>query len=204
MTALLVPAKAKLEIILPGNIAIYDISNLLPKPIHPRNNKRPAGNNNKSAINQIFFHHSGAYGKDGFMGAYNSVRYVIEKRNFGSVPYHFWLSRVPDKDQLGNIIIYRLTSDAARAWHTSGGKINDHAIGAVFQGNLHPGKTGKPSQEQYRMADALIDFLIEKYQLILPDALSFHSEANRFGGHSKPSCPGPYVEEYIKNRRNSI
>lgn len=191
-----IPTGAIKEVVLPGGIAIYDISDILPKPKLPRFNTRPVG----TKINRVFFHNSGAYGKDGYDGVLGSVRYVINERNFGARPYHFWLARKPDIDSDGNIVIYRMAKDAERCWHT-GGEANEKGIGVVWQGNLHPGKTGEPTRAQYNMAETLTNWLIGRHALTLPDGLSFHAEADRWGGHKKPSCPGPYVQEWIKNRR---
>jgi hypothetical protein len=192
------PKEAKLETILPGGIAIYDVSHLLPYPFNPRYNKRPAGVD----IVRIFFHNSGAYGKDGFEGVENSVKYVINERNFGARPYHFWLAYKPDRDAQGNIVIYRMAPDRERCWHT-GQRCNDEGVGVVWQGNLHPGKTGQPSEEQYKMGEALTDYLIQRYTLSLPDGLSFHAEAEKWGARkNKASCPGPYVQKWVIERRN--
>ena len=160
------PSGAKLEAVLPGGVAIYDVSEILPQPKRPRSNRRPAG----TKIVRVFFHNSGAKGKDGFEGALNSVRYVIERRNFGAKPYHFWIAYNPDRDQNGNLVIYRLAPDHERAWHT-GQKCNDEGVGVVWQGNLHPGKTGEPTAEQFQMAEALTNWLIERYELSLPNGL---------------------------------
>lgn len=191
------PNGAKLEKVLPGGIAIYDVSDVLPSPARPRFNRRPRGVN----IIRVFFHHSGAYGKDGFEGAENSVNFVINQRNFGARPYHYWLAYKPDRDEQGNIVIYRLAKDDERAWHT-GNAANDNGIGVVWQGNLHPDHDGNPSPEQYRMAEALTKWLLEKYDLPLPNGLSFHAEAKKWGANkNKPSCPGPFVQAWVEERR---
>lgn len=194
------PKKAILEAVLPGNIAIYDVSHLLPKPRVWRFNKRPRG----TKIQRLFFHHSGRYGKDGYKGAYNSIKYTIRERDFGARAYHFWLSYKPDKDNVGNIVIYRLAPDAERAWHT-GQKANDNGLGIAFQGNLSPGNTGKPSSDQIKMAEALVNWNIERHNITLPNGLSFHSEAKKWGAKkNKASCPGPYVVKWVKERRERI
>lgn len=194
------PKEAKLEKVLPGGVAIYDVSHLLPEPANPRYDVRPNGID----IIRVFFHHSGAYGNDGFRGALGSVRYVIQQRNFGAPPYHFWLSYKPDVDENGNIVIYRLGKDEKRCWHT-GARANDNGVGVAWQGNLSPGGTGKPSDEQYKMAEALTGWLIGRYNLELPDGLSFHSEAKKWGARkNKRSCPGPYVEKWVKERRERV
>lgn len=191
------PKKAKLEKILPEGVAIYDVSDILPKPKRPRSNRRPMG----TEIIRIFFHHSGAYGKDGFEGAENSVNFVIKDRNFGARPYHYWLAYKPDLDKDGNMVIYRLAKDEERAWHT--GKLaNDNGIGVVWQGNLHPDHDGKPSDSQYKMAEALTIWLLEKHGLLLPDSLSFHAEAKKWGANkNKPTCPGPFVQAWVEECR---
>jgi len=194
------PKEARLEVVLPGKIAIYDVSDILPKPTNPRSNRRPIG----IKIVRVFFHNSGAYGADGFEGARNSIRYVIQKRNFGARPYHYWLSYKPEYDDDGNMIIYRLAQDDERAWHT-GQRCNDEGVGVVWQGNLHPGKTGQPSDEQFKMAEALTDWLVDRHELNLPDGLSFHAEAKQWGARkNKATCPGPYVEEWVEERRNRL
>lgn len=191
------PSGAKLETVLPGGIAIYDVSDILPRPKRPRFNRRPPGVD----IIRVFFHHSGAYGRDGFAGAEGSVRYVINNRNFGARPYHFWLAYKPDVDENGNIVIYRLGKDEERCWHT-GNAANDNGVGCVWQGNLHPDHDGQPSPEQYRMAEALTNWLIKRYNLSLPNGLSFHAEAKKWGANkNKASCPGPYVRAWVEERR---
>lgn len=191
-----IPKKAKLEVVLPGGIAIYDVSEVLPKPKKPSANRRPPG----TKIVRVFFHHSGAYGKDGYDGAKNAVAYVVTNRGFGARPYHFFLARKPDVDEHGNIVIYRMALDEERCWHT-GGRCNDEGIGVVWQGNLYPDKTGAPTDAQYKMATALWDWLLTRHNLNLPDGFSFHSESPKWGGHPKEACPGPYVEEWVKTRR---
>lgn len=192
------PRNAKLEKVLPGGIAIYDVSEVLPTPPRPRFNTRPRG----TKIVRVFFHHSGAYGKDGYEGAEKSMQFVMQTRNFGARAYHFWLSRKPDVDAEGNIVIYRLAKDEERCWHT-GNLCNDNGVGVVWQGNLHPDHNGAPTAEQYKMAEALTDWLIERYELSLPDGLSFHAEAKKWGASkNKESCPGPYVKPWAIERRN--
>jgi hypothetical protein len=191
-----IPGRAKKEAVLPGGVVIYDVSKVLPKPTRPRYNQRPDG----TKIVRVFFHHSAAYGKDGYQGAENSVKYVIRERNFGARPYHFWLARKPDTDADGNLVIYRLGQDDERCWHT-GGRANEEGIGVVWQGDLYPDEDGEPTEAQYKMAEALTNWLIKRHELSLPDGLSFHAEADRWGGSKKPSCPGPFVQEWVKERR---
>lgn len=191
------PRDAKLEKVLPGGIAIYDVSHILPQPKRPRYNRRPVGTH----IVRIFFHHSGAYGRDGYDGAEASVNYVINSRDFGARPYHFWLAYKPDVDENGNLVVYRLGKNEERCWHT-GKRANDEGIGVVWQGNLYPDETGKPSDEQYKMANALTAWLVDELLLELPDGLSFHAEADKWGGSRKSSCPGPYVQEWVEKRRD--
>ena len=193
-----IPKKAKLEAVLPGKVAIYDISHILPKPKKWSHHKRPRG----TKIVRMFFHHSGKYGADGYKGALNSVNYVINSRDFGSRPYHFWFAYKPDVDDDGNIVVYRLAPDSERTWHT-GGRANDEGLGAVFQGNLSPSKDGPPSDDQLKMAEAVTQWNVDRHNLSLPNGLSFHSEAKRFGApKNKPSCPGPFIVKWVKNYRS--
>jgi hypothetical protein len=168
-------------------INIINISNKLPKgkPV-----KR------KESIVRLFFHHSGADGKQGLQGVLNTVNYFMNVRGYDKRPYHYYLNYVPDKASDGSLIIYQLSDDSEICYSTGG--CNNNSLGIVFQGNLS--KKG-PSQEQIVMFNYLTDLLVKKYNLSLPNGLSFHSEAGKFGGKPKPTCPGPFVEALVKEKR---
>ena len=60
-----------------------------------------------------------------------------------------------------------------------------------------------PFQEE--LAEAFVPWALENYQLDVDNTpLSFHSEAGKFGGKSKPACPGPHVTRWIKEYREDM
>lgn len=186
------PVGAKYEAEIAGGVALYDVSHLMPR--HPK--KKVPTREAKGIVRQ-YHHHSGALGAKGYEGAFNSARYVVEQRGFPGAAYTYWLSYEPDiaADRLA---IYRLNRDDAHSWHT-GGKANAHGVAVCWQGNL---SETNPSDAQYEMAEALIPWLIERHGMALPDCLSWHSEAARFGGRSKKTCPGPHVSAWLESYRS--
>jgi hypothetical protein len=178
------PQYARLEDNLNNNVSIYNVSHLLlkTKPI-----KR------QEKVRVLFFHHSGADGAEGFKAVENTVNYFVKERKINSKPYCFYLNYVPDVDENNNLVIYKLESEDNLTSSTGG--CNNFSLGIVFQGDL----TNKgPSKQQIIMADELIKHLKNKYKDV---ELSYHSEADKYGGHSKPTCPGKAVEKYVKGKR---
>lgn len=197
------PKDAKYEARVAGGIVLYDVSHLMPTHATKQyRTRRP------SRIIRAYHHHSGALGSDGFRGAYNSSRYVVTKKDkngndagWPGAAYTFWFSYVPDYDHAGNMVIYRLNPDNLRSYHT-GKKANDHGIGICWQGNL---QGMDPSMAQYEMAEGFCPWVNENYpNIVMPNGHSFHSEAGRFGGKTKASCPGPFVEEWVRDWREDM
>lgn len=195
MSELLHP-EAKYETEIAGGVVIYSLEHLLPRAANPKTRLyRPVRN-----IKRVYFHHSGRLGVPGWKGAYNSARYVVSQRGFPVAGYHFWFPYEPVTDEISNLVIFRLNGDNRRCWHT-GGAANGHGIGVCFQGNLQ--KTSF-SDFQKELFEAFVPWAVETYNLSGSNSLSFHSEAGKFGGKTKPSCPGPYVEELVKEYRNDL
>lgn len=191
----LIPAKAPLEEMLAGGVALYDLTDLLPKSKTVRLGVRPV-----DKIVRAYFHHSGRHGAKGWKGAFNSARYVVESRGFPAAGYHFWLPYAPIEDGDGNYVAFRLNKDRSRCWHT-GGKANSHGVGVCFQGNL---SKDKPSDFQEELFEALVPWMMERYDLSGQDCLSFHAEADKYGGKVKPTCPGPHVRKWVEDYRNDL
>lgn len=197
-----VPREARLELELPaGNdssgVCVWDVSHLLPKRLHPRRaDIRPEGQD----IERLYTHHSGALGLPGFKGMLNSARYVVGQRDFPGFPYHFWFPYEPVVDPRGCLVIFRGHRDEYRAWHT-GGRANDHGVAVCWQGDL---RHKEPSPNQLELAEAFYPWAVQRYQLKRPDQLSFHSEADKYGGRKKPSCPGPHVENWLRRWRREL
>lgn len=189
------PAGAKLETMLAGGVALYDISHLLPTGSRKYSTRDPDG------IVRAYFHHSGADGAQGFDGPYNSTKYVVEKRDFRGAAYHFWFPFEECKDEAGNLVVFRLNKDETRSYHT-GLKANTHGLGCCFQGNL---SNKLMSANQVELAEAFVPWVLENYLLELDNTpLSYHAEAARFGGKPKPACPGPHVTKWIVDYRESM
>lgn len=180
---------------LAGGVALYDVSHLLPTGTRKYTKRDP------DDIVRAYFHHSGADGRGGFKGPYNSTKYVVDKRNFRGAAYHFWFPFEECTDAEGNLVVFRLNQDETRCYHT-GLRANTHGLGCVFQGNL----TNKPmSPNQEELAEAFVPWVLENYPLDLDNTpLSYHAEAGKFGGKAKPACPGPHVTKWITDYRDSM
>jgi hypothetical protein len=188
----MIPDAAELEAQVAGGIALYDISGILPKHPHKRYRNRPL-----AGIVRQYHHHSGALGRDGWQGALGTARYAASDwgRDWAGAPYHYWLAKEPDRDGMDRLVVYRLQPDEVRCYHT-GGPANTHGVGVCWQGNL---SNTPPSLAQVEMAEALVPWLCKRHRRMRGDrAVSFHSESKQFGGSGKKSCPGPYVESWIR------
>ncbi len=177
-----------LEATLNSRVRLYDASDLMPR-LKRKQKKRPV-----SEIDRLFFHHSGALGKEGVRGAFNSASYVVKKRKFPGPAYTFWLPYETLRDEDGFLVVLRLNPDDERSWHT-GSRANDRGVACSFQGN-----TTKRDLSVSHMAgaEALIPWAVERYNLSLPDGISWHSKGAASGGRSKASCPGRAGEHWLK------
>jgi N-acetyl-anhydromuramyl-L-alanine amidase AmpD len=180
-----------------GGIVVQDISNILPRHKTKRYSKR------RSSIERIYIHHSGKLGADGIDGPINSTRYIISRKKspFPGAPYHFWIpfNNVYAEDEDRSYVIYRLQPDEVRCYHT-GRKANSHGVGVALQGNT---STNGLSDFQIECLEALVPWLLERHNLELPDGLSYHAEADKYGGKRKPACPGVEATEWINDYRDT-
>lgn len=209
-----VPSEARFEVTVASDVAIWDVVSLLPKGPGEYRFRDPA------SIVRLYVHKSGADGPPGFKGAEVMASYCTRAKPSGrgwpGAPYHFWIPRDPDKDLFGRYAIYRTQRDGARSFHT-GGAANEHGLSACLQG-AYDGQwdllsTGRPRIEieptdiQKRMFSALVDWCATgaHYALVGKSDpwLSGHWEADRFGGHSKPVCPGDWARAWVMNYRKS-
>ncbi|MEM7606986.1 MAG: hypothetical protein AAF411_16640, partial [Myxococcota bacterium] len=46
--------------------------------------------------------------------------------------------------------------------------------------------------------EALIPWAVERYGLVMPEALCWHSDAKRRGGRPKKACPGQSAEAWLR------
>lgn len=135
----------------------------------------------------LFVHHSGAFGKPGRIGAFNSAKYDIEHRDNGGWPgfaYHFWIPYALDMD---GQVIYKGNELTTRCFHT-GGKANKYTA-VCLQGNLGE----KPPTEGQLIA------LRDLVSVIQPKYVVPHSGSKPWGGNPKASCPGSFLEQFIAN-----
>lgn len=181
----MLPRDAVLEADLGDGVALYDVSALLP---YRRQLHRPA-----AKIERVYHHHTGALGREGFKGLEGSARYVVMKRGFPGTAYTFWLSYEPDFDADGRLVVYRAQPDDVVSWHTGG--LNRTGVAVGWQGNL---SEMPPSFAQLRAAIQLCTYLDGRYSLDHDVPHSYHSEAARFGGRPKRSCPGSHVERWVR------
>lgn len=175
-------------------VALYDVSALLPRRAHRRGlDIRP----DEARIDRVLLHHSGALGRRGFEGALRAVEFAVRKRRFPGAPYHFWVPHEPVFDSTGRIVVYRLAEDAYRAWHT-GAEANDFGVGVAVQGNTS--KNGL-SESQRQCLEALFPWLAERHGI---DRSRFgaHREGKKFGGRkNKWACPGKEAFAWLKEWR---
>lgn len=170
-------------------VELWDATDVLPRHRRKEYPRRDTG-----AIDVCFVHHSGAHGASGLDFLVNSASYAIRPRWKGGrgwpgFPYTFG---VPYTDPNGRV--YRGNPDNLRTWHT-GGDANGRGIAVVLQGNL---RSTRPSDFQYRATAALLEWIERTYGIteFIP-----HSGSKPYGGSGKRSCPGPWVEEFLRIRR---
>jgi hypothetical protein len=191
-----VPKGARLEATIchpAGDVALYDVSHLLPTRKRRPQPKRPEG----ARIERLYVHKSGGEGRGGFRGLLGSARYVVSRRGFPGMAYTFWAGRRVDRDRQGRPVLYRGVTDDRRSWHT-GDDCNDHGIALALQGNL---SNRDLTPEQRHVAEAaLVHILTAGVYPDLDDArpVSTHSRAKRYGAkENKSICPGKYAEAWL-------
>jgi hypothetical protein len=153
-------------------------------------------------IRRIYVHHSGALGKPGIMGAFNSSRYDVTygKPPFPGPAYHLWIPYSPLLDSKGRKVVLRMNADTTASWHT-GGTANQHGLGVCFQGDHSGGKNGLPlSDFQTECASALLPHLISTHgETIDHEApVAWHAVAQHYStSNGKPSCPGAHTVAWL-------
>ena len=178
-----IPDGALYEADLGSNVALYDVSFLLPVHRAKKYRARHVG-----AVVEQFVHHSGRLGRPGFAGMYNSARYVVNQRGWPGIAYHTWISREPVYDEAGHSVIFRGQPDTARTHHAGKGP-NDRAIAHCLQGNT---SRLPPSDFQLYCLGALIAWYRERDVF----GIYGHCEAGA-DGHSKATCPGSHAMAFL-------
>ena len=177
-----------------GGIRIYDISGKLRK--HPTKKYR---RRKVETIERVYGHHSEGMGRSGYQGVVNSVRYVIDSRNYPGATYHFWMPFHEITDEDGNLVMYRLQPDNIICYHTKG--LNVRGVGFCLQGDTT--KYGL-SDTQEELLEGFVPWAVdEQYKLQSADGLGWHSEAARWGSrYPKASCPGEAAEAWLRAYRD--
>jgi len=187
-----VPCGAIFEADLGGGVALYDVSHALPThaskkyPIRTR------------AVEGVVVHHSGADGADGFLGLVNHASYCVEHSDWAGAAYHVWVSGTADRDGEGRIAVYRANPDETLAWATGG--CNEITMGLGFQGDL---SERMMTPDQRAAFEPLVGWMLSRHSLRTM-ALGLHSEAHRWGGRPKASCPGPFLTEMVRRYRGAL
>lgn len=204
----MVPEGATLEAKLSDQVALYDVSHLLPTGPGEYRFRPP------EKIDKLFIHKSGADGADGFAGLYNMARYCSAEwgRGWPGSPYTCWNCKVPDYDPVGRFAIYRAQPDHLRTYHT-GGAANGRGVALAFQGAYdgqwdllasgRPRVEVEPTEAQMICAEAFIPWALQKYGLTVED-IAGHWEADKFGGRRKPICPGDYLRAWLMTMRGEL
>lgn len=184
-----------------GGIAVWDVSALL-----PRNSRRPFYEDRPlELVTHEFVHHSGRLGRPGFAGLLASTRYVVEQKptsknlGFPGCAYHLWLPFEECRDGEGRLVIFRANAPEVRSWHT-GGDLNGFGESIALQGNT---SIRPMSDAQVELLEAALPYRLNALSLntiaraeadpsapVVNPILSWHSEADRWGGKRKAACPG--------------
>lgn len=191
-----VPEEARFEAEVAPGIAVYDVAALLPRHKTKKWKNRPL-----TAIEHLIVHKSGADGPEGFRGAKGSARFSVNHRGWAGTGYHFWISSVPDVDEDGRRVIYRLNGDEVWCWHT-GGRMNRIGMGIAVQGRFSGEVGNRPNDGQVEMLDALVAYLSRDLGVELG-----HDEERGWGltghwEHGKPVCPGEYLKGWVRRKRS--
>ena len=169
------------ETLLGGGVAVRDVSMLLPTHKTKKYKSRPYPT-------ELYVHHSGRAGKQGYNGLHNSANYVVRYRDWPGCPYHYWISYDPVIDSQDNLVVFRAQPTHVRTYHAGTGP-NTRGIAVCLQGNT----TLRPASEfQLECLGALVNYLN------LP--VCGHCEAPP-DGHPKPSCPGTHAMSYLMGYR---
>lgn len=201
------------EAVLSNTVALHDAT-----PVAPRGAGAYA--KRRSPISRIFVHKSGANGPAGLEGALRMGKFVTapepQGRGWPGWPYTAWLSRVPDRDEQGRGIVYRLNAYETRSYHT-GGDCNDTGIAVCIQG-AYDGQWDKDANGRVRIENrptgwqiealaTLLNHWSEKFLINLSGKNS-RGEWNLSGhwesGKKKPACPGDAAREWVERRRGSL
>lgn len=199
-----------------GGIAIWNVVDLLPVN---RNPWRVYPARDLEWVTHLFIHHSGRLGRPGFRGLFNSTRYVTDQKptrndeGFPGCAYHLWAPFEPCLDGEGRLVCFRAQLPETRCWHT-GGDLNEFGESLALQGNT----SKRPmSPSQVEICEAVIPYRLNALSLqriMLVEGvgvgaagpteptLSWHSEAERWGGKNKPACPGRDAVTWLTNYRS--
>lgn len=151
---------------------------------------------------RLYVHHSGADGRKGYDGGIAAAKFFIRVREMSMPPYHFWIPRDPEIE--GRIEIYQMAPVNWRCYHT-GGHANTHGVGLAVQGNLSKRKLSHHQEEAMEAAVPYIEEHILNRDLLPDDEpwLSWHAEADRFGGKAKAACPGSHLRGWLREYRDA-
>ena len=189
--------QAESETVLAGGVALYDVSDLLPRHDTRTWKRRPL-----TAVRRFYVHHSGMDDPhvDGFAALHVSANYSANVLGWAGTAYHVWLSRRADRDRWGRLVVYRANADDRHTWHT-GLLANRHGWSIALEGNTTQQTL---SSDQEEALEALIPWARGEFPQLARTWLSMHSEAHRWGGKRKPSCPGRHAEEWIRAYRDAV
>lgn len=147
----------------------------------------------KEDVRMVFVHHSGALSKLGpRSGALASLRYTMSNLAWKMPAYHFWIP-------VEGPTILQFAPLEWRCYHT-GGEANGSGVGVCVQGNKN---TQQLTDFQEQALCQLLPDLARRLGYD-PDApaspawLSWHSEADLYGGKRKAACPGRHTVNFLR------
>lgn len=184
-----------------GGVKLIDLSEEVEELRRSTGRRRPITRGEEDKIIRLFVHHSGAAGRDGRAGAIASARFILRIKNWSMPPYHLWVPRKPD----GNMVeIYQMAPFNWRCFHT-GKEANGNGVGLAIQGNT---TSSAMTPHQIEALEAIIPWVQENVLEEPPPSgepwLSWHSEADKYGGKKKSSCPGLRLRNWLEEYRDLI
>lgn len=170
-------------------VVLHDISEILLR--HPAKKYRVR----KKAPTTLFIHHSGAdNGRDGSQAWAATAGYHVVSKGWPGIAYHYGITLRPSIDDAGNLIIHKLNQPDTVSYHTKG--CNRFGAGLCLQG--HHGQEPL-SDFQIECLEAFLPWWAETYERSLKRDLGWHSNALRWGGLIKPSCPGSHAVRWLSD-----
>lgn len=180
------PPGATFEAQIAGGLALWDVSDLLPRHAVKRRGRL------RVTPELVVMHHTGADAPtiDGYQAAVMTATYHVRHTDWSRIGYHVHIARKADRDDEGRLVVYRTLPDALRPAATKG--LNGRSWAIVLEGDLDE----QPITEDQEEA---LEGLIPWYGDV---TIIGHREAEAYGGKpARKSCPGRNGMRWLRRWR---